>query len=92
MFIVIAYDIVQNRRRTRLMKLLKRYGAHVQKSVFECRLDERRFLELKTKIQQEIDPEQDRVRYYDLCARCQRMIEHIGMEDPDIEEKQYVVL
>ena len=74
------------------MKLLKSYGAHVQKSVFECRLDERRLLELKAKIQKEIDPKEDKVRYYDLCARCQRMIEHIGMEPPETQEKQYVVV
>lgn len=34
-FIVVSYDVVDDRRRTKVMKTLKNFGAHVQYSVFE---------------------------------------------------------
>lgn len=46
MFVVVSYDIVNDRQRQRLAKVLGDYGQRVQKSVFECRVDERLFLKL----------------------------------------------
>ncbi|MBW1990880.1 MAG: CRISPR-associated endonuclease Cas2, partial [Deltaproteobacteria bacterium] len=51
MFWVVSYDIVDDRRRLRLAKLLTDYGHRVQKSVFECDLDDRRFLALKSQVE-----------------------------------------
>lgn len=36
---VIAYDIPEDRRRTRVAKVLKRYGPRLQQSVFTAMLD-----------------------------------------------------
>ena len=38
MFVIVSYDIPNDKRRTQVMKTLKDYGAHVQYSVFECEL------------------------------------------------------
>ena len=70
MFIVLAYDIPENRRRTRLFKLLKRFGSPVQESVFEFHLDAGELLRLKRAVTELIDPQQDQVRYYQLCPTC----------------------
>lgn len=37
---VVAYDISDNRERGRVDKILKNYGFRIQKSVFECKLNE----------------------------------------------------
>lgn len=37
-YVVIAYDIPDDRRRARLARFLEGYGERVQKSVFECDL------------------------------------------------------
>lgn len=37
-FMVVAYDVPSDKRRTRLHKQLKNYGDPVQYSVFECNL------------------------------------------------------
>lgn len=42
MLFVIAYDISDDTRRTRLSRFLEGYGERVQLSVFECDLDEHR--------------------------------------------------
>ena len=37
-FVVIAYDIVDDKHRTKISKLLEGYGERVNYSVFECML------------------------------------------------------
>ncbi len=91
MFWVISYDIVDDRRRLRLAKLLTDYGHRVQKSVFECRLDDRRFLALKKQIEGLIDHQEDSVRYYSLCGRCQRAVEVSGWGTVREEEEVVIV-
>lgn len=78
MFLVVSYDIVDDRRRLRLAKVLTNYGHRVQKSVFECELDNGRYLALKKKVDRLIDHEEDSVRYYSICGRCRRNIEVSG--------------
>lgn len=88
MFVVVSYDIVDDKKRLRIAKLLKGYGERVQKSVFECRLDDRRYLKMKQEIEKIIDWEEDGVRYYVLCAGCVRNIDISGIgvvrEDEDV--------
>jgi len=88
MYIVISYDIVDDKKRLRVAKLLKNYGERVQKSVFECRVDEKRYLEIKGKLEKIIDMENDSVRYYSLCQKCIGNIQISGwgtvLEDDDV--------
>lgn len=37
---VVVYDISSNKERTKVDKVLKNYGFRIQKSVFECKLNE----------------------------------------------------
>lgn len=67
---VISYDIVKDRARTRVMKILKGYGFHVQKSVFECLLTEVQLKKLLQLLSARIDAETDSVRIYNLCQSC----------------------
>jgi CRISPR-associated protein Cas2 len=46
MFYLVCYDIVSDRRRNKVAKLLEAYGLRVQKSVFECVLDENQYTTL----------------------------------------------
>lgn len=70
MFIVVAYDISDNCRRTRLHKTLKHFGIGVQESVFECHLNMSQLWQMKAAVEQVIDPRTDAVRYYFLCQEC----------------------
>jgi len=65
-FYIIAYDIVEDRRRVRVMKLLKGYGFHAQKSVFECYLTPQQLQRLMKRLRKEINEEMDNVRIYGL--------------------------
>ena len=69
-FIVVAYDISNDRRRTRLHNALLDFGAPVQYSVFECWLAPDEFKRMQAKVNKAIRPQKDHVRYYVLCAAC----------------------
>ncbi len=91
MFVVVAYDVVDNRRRNRVMKLLKGHGRHVQKSVFECHLDEAKIRRLAAKLGDLIDEEKDTVRLYVLPRKALRQVIALGVGEVTKEEKVVVV-
>ncbi|GHU30419.1 hypothetical protein AGMMS50256_17320 [Betaproteobacteria bacterium] len=68
-FYVIAYDTPDNRRRKCIARLLAGFGKRIQKSVFECDLDAERLQRLRRELIKEIDPVEDKVRFYPLCSR-----------------------
>lgn len=69
-FLVVVYDVSDDRRRTRLHDRLLTFGVAVQYSVFECRLPDDRLPDLHRTIQRTIAPRRDRVRIYRLCTDC----------------------
>jgi len=91
MFVVVTYDIVDDRKRTRLAKTLTSYGNRVQKSVFECQIDDRQYLRMKGQIEKQIDPEEDSVRYYFLCGRCSGNIRVSGLGTVREDENVIIV-
>lgn len=67
MFIVVSYDISDDRRRTRVMNALKDFGRRVQYSVFECDLTAEQYKRLRTRLAGLLDRSEDNLRYYPLC-------------------------
>lgn len=77
-FILITYDISNDKRRTKLHNTLLNFGTPVQYSVFECILDEAREKEMRRAVRRIIRPKLDSVRYYFLCASCLKRVETTG--------------
>lgn len=82
MYIVVSYDIPEDKRRTKIHKILKSYGQWVQMSVFECHLTDTQYAKLRSRLNKLIQPNQDSVRFYFLCACCQGKVERLGGEQP----------
>ena len=78
MFVVVSYDVVDDRKRTKIAKAMKSYGERVQKSVFECRIDDRQFIRMKKTLESIMDMNEDSVRFYFLCKGCIDRIEISG--------------
>jgi CRISPR-associated protein Cas2 len=78
LYLVVCYDIVSDRRRARVLKRLKGFLPHVQKSVFEGELSQDRAVALRRMILREIDAHEDTVRLYHLCNRCIPATEVLG--------------
>lgn len=87
---VIAYDIPSDRRRTKVHKTLCGFGQWTQYSLFECHLTDKERLTLRAKLDKLLEPEEDCVRFYPLCAACVAKVETVGSEKP--EEKQVFIV
>ena len=80
MNVVVSYDISEDKRRTKIHKVLKSYGQWVQFSVFECQLTDTQYAKLRSRLNKLIKPETDSIRFYFLCGCCFGKVERIGGE------------
>jgi CRISPR-associated protein Cas2 len=80
MNVVITYDISEDKRRTKIHRVLKSYGQWMQFSVFECDLSETEYARLRSRLSKLIKPGQDSIRFYFLCGCCKAKVERIGGE------------
>lgn len=80
MYVVISYDVPEDKRRTKIHNALKSYGQWMQFSVFECDLTETQYAKLRSRLGKLIKPEQDSIRFYFLCSCCKDKVERIGEE------------
>jgi CRISPR-associated protein Cas2 len=80
MYVVVSYDISEDKRRTKIHKILKSYGQWMQYSVFECNLSATEYAKLRSRLSKVIKPDRDSIRFYFLCRCCQDKVERIGGE------------
>src|SRR5207244_9418325 len=79
---VIAYDIPDDKRRTKVHKLLLGYGKWTQYSLFECFLSRKDLVLLRSKLAEHLVARKDSVRFYPLCANCVSRVEAVGGPRP----------
>lgn len=82
MYIVVSYDISENKRRTKIHSILKSYGEWKQYSVFECELTETQYARLRSRLNKQIDAATDSVCFYFLRGHRRGEIERIGCPPP----------
>lgn len=75
---VIAYDIPDDKRRTKVHKILSGYGKWTQYSLFECFLSKKELVALRAKLAKHLIDSRDSVRFYPLCANCLDKVETVG--------------
>ena len=83
MLVIVSYDVstvdlAGRRRLRRAAKVCLNYGQRVQNSVFECDVDPAQWAELKDKLIEIVDANQDSLRFYYLGSNWHRRVEHIG--------------
>jgi CRISPR-associated protein Cas2 len=86
----VAYDIPDDRRRTKVHKILLGYGTWTQYSLFECFLSKKELILLQAKLGEHLIPREDSVRFYPLCANCLSKVETVGGPPPE-ETSVYIV-
>lgn len=90
MFYVVSYDIPDDRKRDHVAKTLLDFGARVQFSVFECIMDEDALNTLKTRLGRIVSDE-DSIRIYPLCAKCERTTRVLGTGKITKDENVYIL-
>jgi len=83
MMVIVAYDVSTSseagkKRLNKVAKQCQNYGQRVQNSVFECILDPAQLTQLKNKLLDIINVEEDSLRFYYLGDEWRTKVEHIG--------------
>ncbi|HZO74982.1 MAG TPA: CRISPR-associated endonuclease Cas2 [Ktedonobacteraceae bacterium] len=87
---VVAYDILDDRRRTKVHQILMGFGKWTQYSLFECFLTRKDLLLLQARLDAYLINTKDSVRFYPLCATCVEKVETVG--DPPPREQQVFII
>ena len=82
--VLVIYDITDDRRRTRMVKCLERYGIRVQKSAFEAFLTEKKYERMMELTAGLIDPATDSLRVYLLANHTS--VRSWGIGDRHVED------
>lgn len=86
--VLVIYDIIDNKRRTRLVKILEGFGFRVQKSAFEARLSERQYQKLLSSIEK-FAIKDDNIRTYK--TNGQGEIRSYGIKQEEIENEVLIL-
>lgn len=90
---IITYDIRNDRRWRKLFKAMHGYGQWLQLSVFQCRLDRMRLLQLEEDIRTIVNQREDHVLIVDLgpAEQIRPKVRSIGMTFEPVERKAVIV-
>lgn len=85
MWLIVAYDVNTEdregrRRLRRVAKVCKMYGQRVQKSLFECSVNEMQYEQLRRELVREIDKSCDNLRIYRLIGNRDCVIDSYGVD------------
>lgn len=83
MLVLVTYDVSVistggAKRLRRIAKVCRNYGQRVQFSVFELEVDTARWVEIKQRLTDLMNPDVDSLRFYYLGLKWQGKVEHIG--------------
>jgi CRISPR-associated protein Cas2 len=84
MLIIVAYDVstetaAGRRRLRRVAKVCEGMGQRVQKSVFECQVNEMQFEQLERALLAEIEEAEDNLRFYRITEPADVRIRQYGV-------------
>ena len=89
---VIAYDIADPKRLSRVARACEDYGVRVQKSLFECWLDADEFAKLWAQLSDILEPSVDRLVAYTLEASAFKRRQVAGETMVCSEEREFFIL
>jgi CRISPR-associated protein Cas2 len=91
MFIVISYDIEDDKRRSNVSNIVANFGKRIQYSVFECIVSKEQLAQLRSLLSEVINKEADSLRIYQLCESCYKIIQELGKGEV-YKDKQTIIV
>ena len=88
---LVAYDVANARRLRKVSEVYKDYGLRIEYSVFECDLEEQVFQTFWSRLLELIDPEEDRLISYRICAGCVADIRSAGVVERPRKVLLYII-
>lgn len=89
LYILIIYDIIDDKKRVKLAKFLQGYGFRIQKSAFEAMLTHKLYMKLKQEIRA-YAADCDSIRIYKIIGKGQ--VTTFGGAQNEIEDLDYVIV
>lgn len=86
--VIVIYDIISNKRRNKLSKILSGFGFRIQRSAFECILTREKCQKLFDIVEEFAEPD-DLIRIYKLNQHVQSFI--YGEQIPNENEMYYFI-
>lgn len=83
MLVIVTYDVstetkAGRRRLRRVAKVCESVGQRVQKSVFECQVNQLQFEDLERRLLAEIDATEDNLRFYRITESAELRVKEFG--------------
>jgi len=97
MWIVVCYDVSTEtkegrKRLRRVAQVCKNYGQRVQKSVFECQVDEMKLEQLRRRLLKEVNLEMDNLRLYRITEPRDKRVEEYGSTKTMLFDEETLVV
>lgn len=90
--VIAAYDVSENARRARVAAMLQLHGDRIQKSVFVLSLDADELAELRTRVAEVIDLDEDSFYVFHQCADCWEIMGYAGQASKPVEQHFWIVV
>ena len=92
MFYLVCYDIVNDRRRTKVSNFLQGYGLRVQKLVFECVLSPDQYKTVQKRLHKLVKEQEDQIRFYPMSPRHRQLVKIVGIQpDFQVDDVAFIV-
>lgn len=88
LFVLVIYDIIENKKRTKLAKMLNGFGFRIQKSAFEAMLSRPKYDKLIEKLRPFVS-DSDSIRVYKI--RGEGAITVMGRDDSVADEEVIII-
>lgn len=83
MFIIVTYD-VKTERCNKVLKILRKYLFHVQKSVFDGEITHLEFVKMKEEVNKVIIEDEDSIIYYQIVSKKALKKEGLNFLDTNV--------
>ena len=90
--VVVAYDVSEDRRRSRLAAVLQAYGDRIQRSVFLATVDADTLQEISDHARDIVDLDVDSVYFFRQCGTCWDGVGILGQATAAPPEYYWAVL
>jgi CRISPR-associated protein Cas2 len=83
MWVLVTYDVntetAKGRRRlSKVAQACENFGQRVQKSVFECTVNQAQYEQMRNQLLKTIDMKQDSLRFYKMSSERDKTVEEFG--------------
>ncbi len=84
MWVLVTYDVntetAEGKKRLRTAaQVCKNYGQRVQKSVFECAVNQAQYERMKERLLKVVNEKEDNLRFYKMAAARDKTVEEFGI-------------